>query len=264
MRWRLNLPGLILSAAKTFEQSKSALVFAGYLRSHLSVAWPKAMRSTAGDYLSEIRGATFLKESHLSFFSPFSSAEFLAAASNLFLSNTTGPDKVASPMLKRLPGSGMNFFLHLFNLSWILHFFPSIWKTSVIPIREMGKHLDSPALFRPISLTSCISKLFKRIILSCLLFFLEFNSILSPHQACFRPGRSTLNYNLFLSQFISHGLNKPRPDSRTILSTIDFSKAFDFVWHPALFHNLISAGHPFSFARWTQVFFSDGRACVVY
>ena len=34
------------------------------------------------------------------------------------------------------------------------------------------------------------------------------------------------------------GLTKP---SRTILSTIDFSKAFDSVWHSALFHKLISA-----------------------
>ena len=89
----------------------------------------------------------------------------------------------------------------------------------------MGKSLGSPAFFRPISLTSCVSKLFERIILSRLLFFLEFNSILSPRQAGFRPGRSTLDEILYLSQSISDGFNKPRPGSRTILSTIDFSKA---------------------------------------
>ena len=48
------------------------------------------------------------------------------------------------------------------------------------------------------------------------------------------------------------------------MSTIDFSKAFDSVWHPALFHKLISAGLPPCFARWTQSFLSDRRACVVY
>ena len=90
----------------------------------------------------------------------------------------------------------------------------------------MGKLLDSPASFRSISLISCFSKLFKRIILSGLLFFLESNSILSPHQIGFRPGRSTLDQILYLSQSISDGFNKPRPGSRTILSTIDFSKAF--------------------------------------
>ena len=100
----------------------------------------------------------------------------------------------------------------------------------------MGKPLDSPASFQPISITSCVSKLFERIIISYLLFFLESNSILSPRQAGFRPGRSTLDQILYLSQSISDGFNKPRPGSRTILFTIDFSKAFDSVWHPALFH----------------------------
>ena len=107
-------------------------------------------------------------------------------------------------------------------------------------------------------------KAFERIILSRLLFFLESNSILSPRQAGFHPGQCTLDQILFLSQSISDGFNKPRPGSRTIHSTIDFSKAFDSIWHPALFHKLISAGPPPSFSRWTQSFVSDRRACVVY
>ena len=41
-----------------------------------------------------------------------------------------------------------------------------------------------------------------------------------------------------------------------ILST-DFSKAFDSVWHPVLFHKLISAGLLPCFARLTQSFFSE-------
>ena len=135
----------------------------------------------------------------------------------------------------------MDFLLHIFNLSWALHSFPSIWKTfSVIPIHNTGNPLDSPVSFRPISLTSCISKLFKRIVLFCLLFFLESNSILSLSQAVVRSGRSTLDQILYLSQSISDGFNKPRPGSRTILYTIDFSKAFDSVWHLSLFCSLDS------------------------
>ena len=124
----------------------------------------------------------------------------------------------------------MDFLLHIFNLSWTSHSFPSIWKTSsIIPIHKMGKSLNSPASFQLISLTACVSKLFKRIIQSHLLFFLESISILSPRQAGFRPGWFTLDQILYFSQFISDGLNKPRSGSRTILSTIDFSKAFDSV-----------------------------------
>ena len=168
-------------------------------------------------------------------------------------------------MLKHLSRSGMDFLLHIFNLAWSSHSFPSIWKTLfIISIHKMGKPLDSPASFRPISLASCVSQLYERVILSRLLFFLESNSILSPRQAGFRTGRFTPDQILYLSQSISDGFKKPRPGTRTILSTIDFSKAFVFIWQPALFHKLISAGLPSCFARWTQSFLSDRRASVAY
>ena len=260
-----SIAGSSSSSPNCSSPRESASVYDDYLRSHFSVSQPKALRSRARGYLTELRQATCPVEFHSSFCSPFSLAEFLAAASNLFSSTATGPEKVAYPMLKHLPRSGMDFLLHIFNLSWSLHSFPSIWKTSsIIPIHKVGKPLDSPASFRPIFLTSCVSKLFERIILFGLLFFLESNSILSPRQTGFRPGQSTLDQILFLSQSISDGFNKPRPGSQTILSTIDFSKAFDSVWHRASFHKLISAGLPPCFARWTQAFLSDRRASVVY
>ena len=211
-------------------------------------------------------------ESHSSFCSPFTLAEFLAAASNLSSSTATGPDKVAYPMLKHLPRSGMDFLLHIFNLSWSSHSFPSIWKTSsIIPIHKMGKPLDSPTSFLSISLTSCVS-LSPPAYQSCLnaSFYSVYSSFwnLIPFFLPSRPisdlGRSTFDQILCLSQSISNGFNKPRLGFRTILFTIDFSKAFDSVWHPALFHKLISAGLLPCFARWIQSILSDRRASVVY
>ena len=96
---------------------ESASVYAAYLRSHFSVSQPKVLRSRARGYLSELRRATCPEESHSSFCSPFSPSEFHAAASNLTSSTATGPDKVAYPMLKHLPRSGMDFLLYIFNLS---------------------------------------------------------------------------------------------------------------------------------------------------
>ena len=118
----------------------------------------------------------------------------------------------------------------------------------------MGNPLDSPAFLRPISLTFCVSKLFEHIILSRLLFFLVSNSILS----------SILDQIIYLSQSIWDGFNKPKPGSRTIVPTIDFSKAFVSVWYLPLFGKPISAGRSSCFARWSQSFLSDRRACVVF
>ena len=128
----------------------------------------------------------------------------------------------------------------------------------------MEKPLDSSASFRPIFLTSWVSKIFERIILSRLLFFLESNFILSPQQTGFCLGRSILDQILFFSRSISNEFNKPRPGSRTILATSDFFRTFDFDWHPILFPKLISASLPPCFAHWTQVFLSDRCACVVF
>ena len=126
----------------------------------------------------------------------------------------------------------------------------------------MGKPLDSPAFFWPTSITSCVSKLFERIILSCLLFFLESNCIISPRQAGFRPGQSTLDQILCLSQFISDGFNKLRPGSRTILATIDFSKAFDSGISPFSTNSFRLAS--LLLCSLDSIFLSDRRACVVY
>ena len=111
---------------------ESTSVFADYLRSHFSVSQPKGLRTRSRGYLSELYRATQPKGTYSFFYSPFSHAEFLVAASNLSSSTATGLEKVAYPMLKHLSRSGVNFLLHVFNLSSTLHSFPSIWKTSFI------------------------------------------------------------------------------------------------------------------------------------
>ena len=193
-----------------YSPRESASVYAAYLRSHFSVSQPKALRSRARGYLTELRRATCSVEFHSSFCSPFSPAEFLAAASNLSSFTATGPDKAAYPMLKHLPRSGMDLLLHIFNLSWSSHSFPSIWKiSSIIPIHKMGKPLDSPASFRPISLTSCVSKMFERITLSRLLFFWNlFPSSLPARPVSAQYGLHSIKFCNFLSPF-RMGLTNP-------------------------------------------------------
>ena len=76
---------------------ESASVYAAYLRSLFSVSQPKALRSRVRGYLTELRQATCSVECHSSFCSPFSPAELLATASNLYSSTATGPDKLPIP-----------------------------------------------------------------------------------------------------------------------------------------------------------------------
>ena len=138
---------------------------------------------------------------HFTFCSPFSSLELSTAISQLSTSTSVGPDKITYPLLTHLPQSALHFLLYIFNLFWSTHTFLSTWKQStIIPILKPGKPSDSPSSYRPISLTSCTSKLFERMVLGRLTYFLEQQGTLSPVQADFRLGRSTVDQVLLLSQ----------------------------------------------------------------
>ena len=237
--------------------------YASYLHSHLSQATPRSSRRAERQFMNELRKASCEDASslHNSFCSPFSLTELSTAISNLSSSTASGPDQIAYPLLKHLPEPAQLLLLSLFNRSWHSHTFPSCWKpTTIIPIHKPGKPTSSPSSFRPISLTSCISKLFERLILSRLTFHLESNHLLSTCQAGFRPGRSPLDQ--ILSQSIWVGFQKKKPPDRTNLASVDFSKAFDSVWHSALFHKLLSLKLPPCFVLWVRSFLSDRRAKV--
>ena len=69
---------------------------------------------------------------------------------------------------------------------------------------------------------------------------------------------------LCLNQSIWDGFQKKKPPDRTILASVDFSKAFDLVWHSALFHKLLSLKLPPCFVLWVRSFLTDRRAKVQF
>ena len=200
---------------------------------------------------------------HSTFCSLFSSLELSTAISQLSTSTSSGPDQITYSLLSHLPQSALHFLLYIFNLSWSTHTFPSAWKQStIIPILKSGKPSDSPSSYRPISLTSCTSKLFERMVLGRLTYFFEQQDIFSPVQAGFRPDRSTVDQILLLSQSIADSFHQSKPGARTVLATVDFAKALDSVWHSALLSKLLSLDLPLCFVEWIRSYLSDRRSKV--
>ena len=122
---------------------------------------------------------------------------------------------------------------------------------------QTRKPSDSPSSYRPISLTSCTSKLFKRMVLGRLTYFLEQQGTFSPVQAGFRSGRSTVDQVFLLSQSIADSFHQSKPGAHTVLTTVDFAKAFDSVWHSDLLSKLLSLDLPLCFVEWIQFYLSD-------
>ena len=71
--------------------------------------------------------------------------------------------------------------------------------------------------------------------------------------------RSCEDQVLRLSQSISDGFQS-KPASRTVLSLLDFSKAYDTVWRERLFEIMLEKGVPRIMVNWTRGFLSDRRA----
>ena len=95
-------------------------------------------------------------------------------------------------------------------------------------------------------------------VLGRLTFFLEYHSILSAVQPFFGPGRSTVD-QILLSLSIADSFHQSKPGTCTVLTTVDFVKAFDSVWHSALLCKLLFLVFSLCFIEWIRFYLSDRR-----
>ena len=170
----------------------------------------------------------------------FNMRELEGSLQQLEAKKATGQDMIENTMLKNLPSISKCYLLDLLNKLWTEGTIPKEWKTSIIlPILKPGKEASNPKSYRPISLTSCICKLFERMVSARLVWFLEKNKKLSPHQFGFRPGRNTTDPIAALTTDILNGFN----DSRTTTAVFfDLEKAFDTISRNTIITNLSNMG----------------------
>ena len=77
-------------------------------------------------------------------------------------------------MLIQLSEYDKDMLLKIINKTWDSGSLPQIWKTAnIVPILKNGKTKNKVSSYRPISLTSCISKVAERMINARLYHWLE-------------------------------------------------------------------------------------------
>jgi ribonuclease HI len=168
----------------------------------------------------------------------FATHELQRAIRECKRSTAPGEDNVSYEMLKRLPKQCIHSLLLFYNKVWSSGEMPKAWRESiVIPILKQGKDKTAPSSYRPVSLTSTLCKLMERLVKNRLMFFVE--SKLSSAQAGFRKGRGTIDHIARLSDCISRGINNSK---HTLAVFLDFTSAFDMVWHEKLLSKLEGYG----------------------
>ena len=104
----------------------------------------------------------------------------------------TGEDLIANELLLHLPENFQKEILKSFNRSWNESLDPAKWKLQLImPVLKPNNDPKTPSSYKPISLTSCLGKLFERMLFARLNWWLESSSLLPDYQCGFRQGRST-------------------------------------------------------------------------
>ena len=153
---------------------------------------------------------------------------------------SVGPDNVAYAFFKNLSETSLDTLLKALNELWVTSTFPTSWAAStLIPILKPNKPPSSPSSYRPISLTSCASKLFERMVNQRLRAYLESNNKLTDCQQGFRPGRSTADNITHLIDSVQRGFHEKH---YTVAVFVDFQNAFDKVNKTALLIKLHKIG----------------------
>jgi len=186
--------------------------------------------------------------------------EVKRAIQELKQNKASGPDLVSNRLLLKSKESMAKLLTDFFNKCLDKERFPKCWKTAnVTPIFKKGQS-DLCSNYRPISLLSCVGKLFERCVQKHILNYLTSNHIITSYQSGFMTGDSTVYQLLGLYD----DLVKNYDDKiATQVIFFDISKAFDRVWHRGLLHKLKAVGIQGKLLNWFHDYLYNRKQSVV-
>ena len=171
-----------------------------------------------------------------------------------------GEDGLNYAIIKMLPKNVLLYIQSLFNVSLTLGYFPSKWKSATIKmIPKSGKDKQEAKNWRPISLLSCLGKLYERTVTARLSSYLEKNKLLSSSQSGFRKNRMAAEQLFRLSED-SHSNMKKKGVTAALF--LDAEAAFDQAWHDAIRYKLHKLDLPVRLIRLLSSFLTDRKLTV--
>ena len=148
---------------------------------------------------------------------------------------------------------------HLVSASLEQGIFPDLLKCAkVIPLHKAGSRSEV-SNYRPISLLSCFSKIYEKVMHKRLTHFLAENNTLFESQYGFRALHSCEHALLEAQNYLHSALDKKQI---AILLLIDFSKAFDMVDHGILLNKLEHYGVRGTLLAWFKSYLTGRQQYV--
>ena len=195
------------------------------------------------------------------FLYPTTEKEIIEIVNDLKSKKSSGIDCICNFMLKEIIDSLSLNLCKMINCTLDKGFFPSVFKTAkVMPLFKKG----NPKIvnnYRPISLLSCISKVFEKVMLKRLTKFINKHNVLYEGQYGFRKNRSTVDACLDLVGNIITELEK---NNYTIGIFLDMSRAFDTIKLSILLKKLEHYGIRGIAQQWIASYLCDRKLKVIF
>ena len=149
----------------------------------------------------------------------------------------------------------------IMNLSLSSAVVPQQWKkASILPIPKIPSP-QCPSDFRPISITSILSRILERIVVADYIYPALQSSppdLNFSDQYAFRPSGSTTAALIQLFYTVTTQLDT---NSYVVVYALDFSKAFDSIRHKSVLDKYLRLEMPDNIYNWIQAFFNGHSHC---
>ena len=150
---------------------------------------------------------------------------------------SNGADDILNEHIKSTLPRMIDIYTKLFNIVLNSGIIPESWTYGIInPIYKNKGDAFEAKNYRPITLLSCMGKLFTSIIKNRLQTFSDKHNIINEFQAGFRPEHSTID-NIFALHSLIEILHNSK--KKLFCGFIDLKGAFDTVWRGGLWAKLI-------------------------
>lgn len=173
---------------------------------------------------------------------------------SLDVNKSIGSDGIPNILLKECANKLSPILAKVFRSSMDSGRLPQSWNEAIVtPIFKKGSRLQA-SNYRPISLTSNVSKIMEKIIAIQLRDFALRHSLIPASQHGFTPGRST-STNLLLA--VNDWTNRLDEGQPIDVIYLDFAKAFDKVPHARLMHKLQYLGIRGKLLNWIAAYLAN-------
>ena len=162
--------------------------------------------------------------------------EIIEAIMHIKNEKSSGQDFILNEYIKASLETFLPIYNALFNIVLDTGVFPSDWNIGMIsPIYKGKGNKQDPKNYRPITLLSCLGKVFTLILNNRLTKYLEENNLIEENQAGFRKNYSTMDHVLTLNILLEYMKTKKKT---LYCGFIDLRKAYDLINRAMLFKKL--------------------------